>query len=72
MLRFLTASRLAMNPNLISEMDSSIDVIASILVDHSDSSEDDPYPHTIHLVLKDTVLNGTYVKKAKREGDIVP
>ena len=32
----------------------------------------DPYPHTIPLLSKDTVIDGTYVKKAEKEGDIVP
>ena len=32
----------------------------------------DPYPYTIPLLSKKTVLDGTYVKKAKKEGEIVP
>ncbi|MFC1829487.1 hypothetical protein ACFL0O_07750 [Thermodesulfobacteriota bacterium] len=31
-----------------------------------------PYPHTIPLLKKQTVLDGTYVKKAVKEGEIVP
>jgi len=31
-----------------------------------------PYPYTIPLVAKPTALDGTYVKKAKQEGPIVP
>ncbi|UCD90981.1 MAG: hypothetical protein JSW04_06025 [Desulfobacterales bacterium] len=31
-----------------------------------------PYPYTIPLLSKKTVLDGTYVKKAKKEGEIVP
>jgi hypothetical protein len=31
-----------------------------------------PYPYTIPLVAKPTGLDGTYVKKAKNEGPIVP
>ena len=31
-----------------------------------------PYPYTIPLVAKPTGLDGTYVKKAKKEGPIVP
>ncbi len=32
----------------------------------------EPYPYTIPLLSKQTVLDGTYVKKAKKEGKIVP
>jgi hypothetical protein len=31
-----------------------------------------PYPYTIPLVAKPTGLDGTYVKKAQKEGPIVP
>lgn len=31
-----------------------------------------PYPHLIPLLSKRTILDGTYVKKAKREGEIIP
>jgi len=31
-----------------------------------------PYPYTIPLLSKETILDGTYVKKAKKEGEIVP
>ena len=31
-----------------------------------------PYPHTIPLLVRGTILDGTYVKKAKKEGNIVP
>ena len=31
-----------------------------------------PYPYTIPLLSKQTILDGTYVKKAKKEGEIVP
>lgn len=31
-----------------------------------------PYPHTIPLLSKQTMIDGTYVKKAKRNGEIVP
>jgi hypothetical protein len=31
-----------------------------------------PYPYTIPLLSKDTILDGTYAKKAKKEGEIVP
>jgi hypothetical protein len=34
--------------------------------------EREPYPYTIPLLSKKTVLDGTYVKKAKKEGEIVP
>ena len=34
--------------------------------------EREPYPYTIPLLSKQTVLDGTYVKKAKKEGEIVP
>jgi hypothetical protein len=32
----------------------------------------DPYQYTIPLLSKPTVLDGTYVKKAKKEGEIIP
>ena len=32
----------------------------------------EPYPHTIPLLSKQTVIDGTYVKKAKKDGEIVP
>ncbi len=32
----------------------------------------DPYPYSIPLLSKPTILDGTYVKKAKKEGEIVP
>jgi len=31
-----------------------------------------PYPHLIPLLSKPTILDGTYVKKVKKEGDIIP
>lgn len=31
-----------------------------------------PYPHTIPLASKPTIVDGTYVKKAKKEGEIIP
>lgn len=37
-----------------------------------DLLKSEPYPHTIPLFSKPTPLDGTYVKKAKKEGEIIP
>jgi len=38
----------------------------------SELFQKDPYPHTIPLLSKRTVLDGTYVKKAIKAGEVVP